>query len=41
MLSPGVYGYDGSMVNGLQTLPQWWNYFGQPKSSVLGAMNAM
>ncbi|KAF2503352.1 general substrate transporter [Lophium mytilinum] len=41
MLSPGVYGYDGSMVNGLQTLPQWWNYFGQPKSSVLGALNAM
>ncbi|PGH08297.1 hypothetical protein AJ80_07893 [Polytolypa hystricis UAMH7299] len=41
MLSPAAYGYDGSMVNGLQTLPQWWEYFNQPSASILGAMNAM
>ncbi|KAJ0419165.1 hypothetical protein BJY00DRAFT_314234 [Aspergillus carlsbadensis] len=23
-----VFGYDGTMVNGIQTLPQWQEYFG-------------
>jgi MFS family permease len=29
------------MVNGLQTLPQWRDYFNQPSASRLGAINAM
>jgi MFS family permease len=28
-------------MNGLQTLPQWRAYFGQPAASILGTMNAM
>jgi MFS family permease len=29
------------MMNGLQTLEQWREYFGNPKSSILGTMNAV
>jgi MFS family permease len=29
------------MMNGLQTLPQWRAYFGQPTAAILGTMNAM
>lgn len=29
------------MMNGLQTLPQWRGYFGNPKGGLLGAMNAV
>lgn len=29
-------GYDGSMLNGLQIIPQWQDYFGHPKGSRLG-----
>lgn len=28
-------------MNGLQTLPQWRNYFGNPSASILGAINAI
>ncbi|KAH6664784.1 general substrate transporter, partial [Plectosphaerella plurivora] len=31
----------GSMMNGLQTLPQWRNYFNRPSAPVLGAINAV
>lgn len=34
-------GYDGSMMNGLQTLDQWRNYFGNPQGSTLGLFNAI
>ncbi|KDQ27391.1 hypothetical protein PLEOSDRAFT_1041589 [Pleurotus ostreatus PC15] len=34
-------GYDGSMMNGLQTLPQWRDYFHTPSGSMLGLLNAM
>lgn len=34
-------GYDGSMMNGLQTLSTWQNYFGKPEGSVLGIFNAI
>lgn len=29
------------MMNGLQTLPQWRNYFNNPDAGTLGAMNAI
>jgi MFS family permease len=29
------------MMNGLQTLPQWRAYFGQPTAPILGTMNAI
>lgn len=28
-------------MNGLQTLPQWHSYFGQPEGALLGALNAV
>lgn len=31
-------GYDGSMLNGMQALPQWREYFGSPSAGKLGAM---
>ena len=34
-------GYDGSMMNGLQTLDQWKNYFNNPQGSTLGLFNAI
>jgi len=30
ILTSATNGYDGSMMNGLQTLPYWQNYFGNP-----------
>ncbi|KAJ8494485.1 hypothetical protein ONZ45_g3408 [Pleurotus djamor] len=34
-------GYDGSMMNGLQSLPQWTSYFHEPTGSKLGLLNAI
>lgn len=34
-------GYDGSMMNGLQTLDTWQSYFGYPSASSLGLFNAI
>jgi MFS family permease len=33
-------GFDGSMMNGLQTLSYWQEYFGHPHGSLLGLFNA-
>lgn len=33
-------GFDGSMMNGLQSLSYWQDYFGHPKGSSLGLFNA-
>lgn len=41
LVSSGAIGYDGSMMNGLQTLPQWRSYFGNPEGPLLGAMNSV
>ncbi|KAL3461882.1 general substrate transporter [Aspergillus heterothallicus] len=46
MLSSSVFGYDGSvlepgsLMNGLQTLSQWKDYFGNPTSALLGTVIA-
>lgn len=34
-------GYDGSMMNGLQTLDNWKNYFNNPTGGTLGLFNAI
>ncbi|OCF77461.1 hypothetical protein I204_01449 [Kwoniella mangroviensis CBS 8886] len=34
-------GYDGSMMNGLQSLDTWKGYFGTPTGSTLGIFNAI
>ncbi|KAI9734012.1 MAG: hypothetical protein M1834_002669 [Cirrosporium novae-zelandiae] len=40
LLSSSVAGYDGSMMNGLQSTAQWKSYFGHPTGSILGLVNA-
>lgn len=40
-LSSAAGGFDGSMMNGLQTLSYWENYFHNPSPSTLGLMNAI
>jgi sugar porter (SP) family MFS transporter len=40
LISSAVAGYDGSLMNGLQALPDWKNKFGNPTGHVLGAVNA-
>ncbi|EEY22425.1 sugar transporter [Verticillium alfalfae VaMs.102] len=34
-------GYDGSMMNGLMALPQWFNFMNHPKGAWLGFINAI
>lgn len=34
-------GYDGSIMNGLQTLPQWQSIMGEPTGGTLGILNAI
>ncbi|KAH6682914.1 hexose transporter [Halenospora varia] len=40
LLSSSVAGYDGSLMNGLQSLTQWKDYFGNPAGALLGLVNA-
>nr|KAI0009210.1 hexose transporter [Xylariaceae sp. FL0662B] len=40
LLSSSVSGYDGSLMNGLQSLGQWKEYFGFPQGVRLGLINA-
>lgn len=39
LLTQTASGYDGSMLNGMQSLPQWEKFFGIPTGARLGAMN--
>jgi sugar porter (SP) family MFS transporter len=41
LITSSTNGYDGSMMNGLQSLPQWKFYFNTPGSSELGLLNAI
>ncbi|KAF5002533.1 hypothetical protein FGRMN_298 [Fusarium graminum] len=34
-------GFDASMMSGLQAVPYWDNYFGQPRGALLGIMSAI
>ncbi|KAH2322668.1 hypothetical protein KXV29_002642 [Aspergillus fumigatus] len=38
LLTQIASGYDSSMLNGMQALPQWNKYFGKPTGTRLGAM---
>ncbi|KAF7713089.1 MFS-type Sugar/inositol transporter [Penicillium ucsense] len=40
LLSIFSQGFDGSMMNGLQSVTHWQNYFGTPKGATLGFFNA-
>ncbi|KAL1980821.1 hypothetical protein VTN96DRAFT_3516 [Rasamsonia emersonii] len=39
LITSMVNGYDGSMMNALQTSEQWQNYFGHPRGSLLAFYN--
>ncbi|TFK46860.1 general substrate transporter [Heliocybe sulcata] len=41
LITSSTNGYDGSMMNGLQSLPQWTSYFNNPSGSRLGLLNAI
>ena len=41
LLTPASLGFDASMMNGLQSLETWRDYFGEPKGAKLGFMNAV
>lgn len=41
MLTSITNGFDGSMMNGLQTLSYWRDYFDHPSPSTLGLLNAI
>ncbi|KAF4450201.1 hypothetical protein F53441_6635 [Fusarium austroafricanum] len=40
ILTNTANGFDGSMMNGLQTLSYWQEYFNHPRGSILGLFNA-
>jgi MFS family permease len=41
ILFASANGYDGSMMNGLQALPQWQEFMGHPTGAWLGFVNAV
>ncbi|KAG1736137.1 hexose transporter [Suillus paluster] len=41
LITSSTNGYDGSMMNGLQSLPQWESAFDYPSGSKLGLLNAI
>jgi hypothetical protein len=41
LITSSTNGYDGSMMNGLQSLPQWTGYFDNPSGGRLGLLNAI
>jgi len=41
LITSSTNGYDGSMMNGLQSLTQWKDYFHSPTGSKLGLLNAI
>lgn len=40
ILTNTANGFDGSMMNGLQTLSYWQEYFNHPRGSILGLFNS-
>ena len=41
LITASTNGYDGSMMNGLQSLTQWENDFNHPNGGMLGLLNAI
>ncbi|KAJ7903511.1 major facilitator superfamily domain-containing protein [Mycena olivaceomarginata] len=40
LLTSSANGLDSSLINGLQILPDWQEYFGHPKGTTLGVINS-
>jgi MFS family permease len=40
ILTNTANGFDGSMMNGLQSLSYWQDYFGEPRGALLGFFNS-
>lgn len=40
LLSSATAGYDGSLMNGLQSIQEWRDYFNNPQGTTLGFINA-
>ncbi|KAF7336639.1 Hexose transporterarabidopsis thliana mutm-like protein-1 [Mycena venus] len=40
LLTSSANGLDSSLINGLQILPDWQDYFGYPKGTTLGVINS-
>ncbi|KAL1866872.1 hypothetical protein Daus18300_006575 [Diaporthe australafricana] len=40
MLTSATNGYDGSLINGLQSMSQWQDYFHHPSPSIMGLLTA-
>ncbi|KAG2008457.1 hexose transporter [Coprinopsis cinerea AmutBmut pab1-1] len=41
LITSSTNGFDGSMMNGLQSIPEWRDYFNKPSGSMLGLLNAI
>ena len=41
LITSSTNGYDGSMMNGLQSLTQWEDAFNHPTGGILGLLNAI
>ena len=41
LITTYAVGYDATMMNGLQTLPQWQTAFNYPSNGMLGLLNAI
>lgn len=41
LITSSTNGFDGSMMNGLQALPQWRSAFNNPSGGQLGLLNAI
>ncbi|KIY65562.1 hexose transporter [Cylindrobasidium torrendii FP15055 ss-10] len=41
LITSATNGYDGSMMNGLQSLTQWTSFFDHPSASQLGLLNSI
>lgn len=41
LLSASTIGFDGALMNSLQSLSEWKGYFNHPDSSILGTINAI
>ena len=41
LITGSTIGFDGTMMNGLQSIPQWQDAFNHPEGSMLGLLNAI
>ncbi|KAH6907064.1 hexose transporter [Coprinopsis sp. MPI-PUGE-AT-0042] len=41
LITSSTVGYDGSLLNGLQSIPNWHDYFGRPGDTILGLFSAI